>query len=701
MHRARIVLRVSVIVSACFVIACGGAMSPGLAGTANTKTEIAPPAPPAPEQQKVALADVGLDASKLDRSADPCDDFYRFACGGWLDHTEIPADKPQFGTFNEILDRNEAILHEILERAAKQPGDDPVIQKLGAYYGACMDEPAVEAAGTSALAPLFAAARKVKDERTLLETLATLHRNGVNVLFTISPGQDKKDATQMIAQIGQGGLGLPDRDYYVQDDERSQALRAAYLTHVEKMFLLNRRKPAEAKQAAADTLAIETAIAKSQKTRVELRDEVGTYNRIDRAGLAKAAPLPWDVYFATLGFSELGPINTVSLPYVESFAKLARDFAPDKWRSYLDAHILDAAAPYLPQRFVEEAFTLTRLITGQKEQRPRWKRCVSYTDSSLGELLAQPYVAAAFGGESKSAAERMADGIAQAFSANLRFVDWMDAPTQDKAQQKLQKMVRLIGYPDKWRSYDYAVDRKSYTATELTATQFETGYQLGRIGKPVDKGEWQMTPPTVNAYYDPQLNEMVFPAGILQRPFYDVKANDAVNLGAMGMIVGHELTHGFDDQGAQYDGDGNLSDWWPQNVTKAFGARTQCVARYYGNYEQLPGAKLNGQLTLGENIADMGGVKLAFAAYRSARANAKQVQVADGFSEDQQFFLAVGQAWCTKTSEEMQRLRLTVDPHSSPRFRVLGSLSNLPEFGDAWKCQVGQKMRPQNVCKVW
>ncbi|HEX4353020.1 MAG TPA: M13 family metallopeptidase [Polyangiales bacterium] len=659
------------------------------------------PPPSAAATQSVTLAEVGLDGSKIDKGADPCRDFYRYACGAWLDRTSIPADKPEYGTFYEIHDRNEALLHEILERAAREPGDDVVQQKIGAYYGACMDEGAIEKAGTSALEPLFALSHKVSDDKTLLVALANLQRAGVDVLFTIEPGQDKKDATKMIAQIGQGGLGLPDRDYYVRDDDSSQKLRAAYRTHVEKMFALNGVKAAEAKQAADDSFAIETAIAKSQKTRVELRDENGTYNRIDRAGLAKAAPLPWDLYFSTLGFPAISAINTVSVAYVEAFATIAHTFPPAKLHHYIDARILDSLAPYLPKRFVDEAFELARQLNGQKEQRPRWKRCIGYTDDSLGELLAQPYVAVAFGGDSKAAAERMTDSISRAFAANLASIDWMDPPTKDKARAKLAKIVRLIGYPDKWRHYDYAIERANYDATELAARNFESGYQLGKIDKPVDKYEWQMTPPTVNAYYDPQLNEMVFPAGILQRPFYDVKASEAVNLGGMGMIAGHELTHGFDDQGAQYDADGNLSGWWPEAVTEAFGDRTKCVANYYANYEALPGQKLNGELTLGENIADMGGVKMAFAAYRAARAAAKQVQVADGYSEDQQFFLAVAQAWCTKSTDELERLRLTVDPHSSPRFRVLGSLSSLPEFGEAFQCKAGAPMRPTQVCKVW
>ena len=681
---------------------CGGAVGSEVSGAkAPTKTEVAPPPPPAPELQQVSLAEVGLDAAKLDRDADACDDFYRFACGAWLDHTEIPPDKPQYGTFNQIIDRNELLLREILEQASAQPGADPVLQKIGAFYGACMDEAAIEQAGTGALGPLFAVTRGIKDEKSLLIALGTLHRAGVAALFRLGPGQDKKDASQMIAQIVQGGLGLPDRDYYVAEDERSQKLRSAYQAHVEKMFALAGRKPADAKAAAADSMLLENALARTQKTRVELRDETGTYNRIDRAGLASHAALSWDGYFSALGIPSVQAINTVSVPYVQGFATLARDFKPAQWRNYLDARILDSLADYLPRRFVDESFELARILTGQKEQRPRWKRCVSYTDASLGELLAQPYVARAFAGESKTGAEGLSDGIARAFGENLRFVDWMDEPTKDKARSKLQQMVRLIGYPDKWRSYDFEIDRRNFTSSALAAERFETAYQLARIGKPVDKYEWQMTPPTVNAYYDPQLNEMCFPAGILQPPFYDAQASSAVNLGAMGMVVGHELTHGFDDQGAQYDGTGNLSGWWPDKVTTAFQSRTQCVADYYGKYEPLPGLKLNGQLTLGENIADMAGVKLAFAAYRAARAGAKQVQLADGFTEDQQFFVAVGQAWCNKRSEELERMRVTVDPHSSPRFRVIGALSSLPEFGEAFHCAPGSKMRPQNVCKVW
>jgi len=687
--------------------ACGGALPPDVQPRAQPDAQAAQP----PAVRQVSLAEVGLDPDKLDRNADPCDDFYRFSCGNWLDHTEIPKDKPHYGTFNIISDRNEAILHDILERAAREPKttNDPVLKKLGSYYATCMDESAIERAGTSAVAELFELTRGVKDERSWLSAIAQLQLVGVDVVFDLGPVQDKKDATQMIAQIDQGGLGLPDRDYYLQNDERTLSLRKAYEAHLTRLFVLSGKTQAAAKRAAADALAIETAIAKTHKTRVELRDEQGTYNRIDRAGLAEHAKLPWDAYFKALGAPDIQAINTVSVPYVEGFAVLAKSESakPTSWarfRNYFDARILHALSPYLSKRFVDEAFELTRVLVGQKEQRARWKRCISYTDKSLGELLAQPYVDAAFAGESKLAAQNMTQGIAHAFERNLASVTWMDDATKQKAREKLAVMLSLIGYPDRFRTYDYRIDRKNFAATQLEALRFESRYQLGRIGKPVDKREWQMTPQTVNAYYDPQLNEMCFPAGILQPPFYDVKSAVPVNLGAMGMIVGHELTHGFDDQGAQYDGTGNLSGWWPEHVTQAFTQRTQCVADYYSAYEPLPGLKLNGQLTLGENIADIGGVKLAFAAYRELRHGvnaAKDMQVAEGFSEQQQFFLAVGQAWCTKTTEELERMRVLVDPHSSPQFRVNGSLSNLPEFAEAFQCKPGSKMRPATSCTVW
>jgi putative endopeptidase len=680
-------------------LAACGAKAPPAAPAARAP---APESPVGPATEQVSLADVGLDGKKLDRAASPCEDFYQFACGGWIATTEIPEDHASYGTFNEIFDRNEAILHDILDKAAAPPGDDPVLGKIGRFYGACMDETAVEKSGIRALDPLFAVIRRVKDGKTLLAAVAELHAVGADVLFTLGPAQDKKDATQMIAQLHQGGLGLLDRDYYLENDERTRALRAGYLAYLQKLLVLAGRTKAAARQGAADTVAIETALARTQKTRIELRDEIGTYNRIDRAGLAKAAPgLPWDVYFQTAGIPDVQKINATSTHHVESLDDVAAAFKPARWRSYLDAHLLMSAAPVLPKKFVDANFELARMLTGQKQLPARWKRCVAMTDNNLGELLALPYIQVAFPGDSKAAAERMLGAIFQAFENNLGKIEWMDDATKDKARDKLKKIVSQIGYPERPRSYGFAIDSKNLAGTVFAATREEHARQLGKIGKPVDKTEWFYSAPTVNAGYDPSLNEMIFPAGILQTPFYDVKASAAVNFGAIGMIAGHELTHGFDDQGAQYDGDGNLSGWWPANVTQSFKQRTDCVANYYSEYEPLPGVKLKGAQTNGENIADMGGVKMAFSAYRAARRDAKKLQVAEGFTEDQQFFLAVGQAWCEKSPEEFLRLQLTLDVHSPARYRVLGSLSALPEFAEAFQCPVGAKMRPKDVCRVW
>jgi predicted metalloendopeptidase len=670
---------------------CGGARPPAPATSPAAAVDVG--------IEKVALADVGLDASKLDRAADPCDDFYRYACGGWLDRTQIPPDKPVYGTFNEIADRNEALLHDLLEKASSAPGDDPVLQKIGGFYGACMDEAAVEKLGLTPIEPLLAPVRQVKDVPTLLAAVAALQLAGVDVLFGIGPQQDKLDATQVIAQVYQGGQGLPDRETYLGDDPKLKEVRAAYLAHVEKMLALAGHPAAEAQRGAADILAIETDLARASKTPVELRDEKGTYNRVDRAGLAGAAPrLPWERYLEAVGLTGVQKINAPAPKFVAALNDVAPRYKPAQWRAYLEEHVLEAYALALPKRFVDESFEMQRVLTGQKEQRVRWKRCVAATDADLGMLLAQPYVAAAFPGDSKKAAEATVRAIVDAFADNLRLVAWMDDATRVKAAAKLRKMEFLIGYPDTWRRYEFPIDRGNAGANALAGTRAEVRRQLDKIGRPLDRHDWEITPQTVNAYYEPPLNQMVFPAGILQRPFYDARSAPPVNYGAMGMIVGHELTHGFDDQGAQFDGDGNLSGWWPPAVTQAFEEKTQCVAQAYSRYEVLPGLHLNGELTNGENIADIGGVKMAFAAYRALH---RPPRTADGFSEDQQFFLGLGQAWCEKRSDQFTRLTAAIDPHSPGRFRILGVVSNLPAFAEAFHCPVGSPMHPSETCQAW
>ncbi|HEU4409004.1 MAG TPA: M13 family metallopeptidase [Polyangiaceae bacterium] len=664
-----------------------------------------PPAapPPGPPEKSVTLGDVGLDPTALDRSADPCQDFFQYACGGWLQKIEIPADRSRWGrSFSEIAERNEIELRRILEGASSQPSSDPATQAIGTFYGACMDEGAVEAAGTKGVEPLLKRARAARDVPSLVAAVAELHRHGIFPLFRLGSEQDSKDATRVIARLDQGGLGLPDRDYYVNDDAKSKDIRAKYAEHVARVFALAGKKPAEAKKAADDVMALETELAKVSKTRVERRDPSGMYNKLDRAGVAKLAPKwGWDAYFKGLGFADLRDINVTAPAFVQGLDRLLAATKPAAWQSYLEWHVLNASAEALPKKFVDEGFALQQVLTGQKQQRERWKRCVEATDQALGEYLGQPFVARRFAGESRDAARQMVLAISQAFGERLGELDWMDEKTKERARFKRQQMAYLIGYPSKWRVYDFALDKKVHAANVLAGQAFEMKRQLAKVGKPVDREDWQMSPPTVNAYYDPQLNHMAFPAGILQPPFYSARSAVAVNLGAIGMVVGHELTHGFDDEGSQYDAKGNLESWWEPETRKRFEGKTQCVVDQYSAYEPLPGVKLNGKLVLGENIADIGGLKLAFRAYRALRKDARERLVADGFDEDQQFFLSFGQSWCSKDREEVARLLAQVDPHSPAKFRVNGTLTNSPEFARAFSCAEGKALSPKRRCDVW
>jgi putative endopeptidase len=468
------------------------------------------------------------------------------------------------------------------------------------------------------------------------------------------------------------------------------------------MMKLLGMKDAKAKKASADVMRVETEIAKISKTRVQRRDVAGMYNKINRPGVAEKAPsFFWDDYFKGLGLADVRDISVTSVEFFEGVEKLLKEIRPAVWRNYLKWQVLNAKAQTLPKAFDDEAFTMIKAITGQEERRVRWKRCVEATDRALGEALGQPFVSRVFAGKSKEAAESMVHGISDAFASAVDKLDWMSDATKKRANEKRLAMDYLIGYPSKWRTYDFAIDRGAYTKNALEAYAFYLAREMEKIGKPVDRQEWQMTPATVNAYYDPQLNHMVFPAGILQPPFYHAEANLPVNYGAIGMVVAHEMTHGYDDEGSKFAGDGNMIDWWTAEDTKRFEGLTKCVAEQYSGFEQLPGFKINGELTLGENIADIAGVKLAFAAYRAARKDAAERVVADGFTEDQQFFLAVGQSWCSKYREEFAHMALKVDPHSPPKFRVIGSLSNLDDFADAFSCKVGSPMHPKKTCSVW
>jgi putative endopeptidase len=652
--------------------------------------------------ENTTLLAVGLDPAALNKNVNPCDDFYEFACGGWLSSTEIPADKARYGRFTQIFERNEATLHAVLDEARAGTLEGPVAAKIGSYYGACMDEEAVEKAGTSAIKPLLATVKTVKNKKSLDAAIGVLHKNAISVLFRFSSTPDFIDATKMIGDMNQGGLGLPDRDYYLKDDERNTGIRKAYETHVAAMLVLGGLSKSAAAKGAADVLKIETEIAKVSMTRESRRDPANIYHKIDREGVEKLVPsFNWSNYFKTVGTPNIKEITVDSENFFSSLGGLRESVKPAAWRSYLTWHILHKSAPLLPKAFVEENFKLAQAISGAKELPPRWKRCVSSTDRALGELVAQPYLERMFTPAAKAGADAMVQGITKAFGKVLNDITWMTEETRAKALAKLGTISPMFGYPDAWKEYDWDVDPASHAANALTSSSYERARDLAKIGKPYDRSEWFMSPQTTNAYYNPQANQMVFPAGILQPPFFSESAHVPVNLGAMGMIVGHELSHGFDDSGAKFDGDGNMNNWWADADLKKFEEKGECVIKQYESYEPLEGLHLNGKLTLGENIADMGGVKLAFMAYHEMLSSAATQLVADGYNQDQQFFLAVGQAWCSKARDEITRSLAVTDPHSPARYRVIGSVSNSPEFAQAWGCEKGSAMAPVSSCTVW
>ena len=664
-----------------------------------------PPVPAAPTKPitNSSLAAIGLDPTALDRKADPCTDFYEFACGGWIAKTEIPADKTEaMRSFVDIQDRNLEYEHGVLEKLREKPAD-PVEKQLSAYYGACMDEPALEKQGLRPIQPWLAIAASVKDAKSLGAAITKLHAAGMSsTLFDLSPVQDSADARNVIANVDQAGLGLPDRDYYLKDDPQNKKIKDAYLAYVTDLLVAIGRKPDVAKAETQQIWDLETAIAKVSKDRVTRRDPKGMYNKIDKAGVAKAMPhFDWTAYWKTLGLDKVNDVTVTSTDFLAGADALMQATKPEVWRAYLAFHVVSGHASVLTKALQDRAFAFRAAITGQEKQEERWKRCAAATDAALGDLLGQVFVRDRFPGASKTAAEQQVGAIVAAMTANLDALPWMDKATKVKASAKLKAMTYQIGYPKKWRTYSFKLDAKTWAADSFAAHKAEQDRQLAKIGKPVDKDDWQMTVPQVNAYYDPQLNGMVFPAGILQPPFYSVDHAIPVNLGGMGVVVGHELTHGFDDQGAQYDADGNLKDWWQPETEKLFKARTQCVVDQYSQYEVAGGTKLNGANTVGENIADIGGVKLALTAYRALRSTAADTVVADGFTEDQQFFLGFGQAWCAKARPDFEKMLATIDEHSAPKWRVNGSLSATPEFAKAFSCKPGAKMAPAKACQVW
>lgn len=656
-----------------------------------------------------------IDPTALDRSASPCEDFYQYACGGWIARTEIPADRASWSRgFAELTERNARQLRRILDATAAAKGGgkgaptERFAKKVGDYWASCMDEATIEARGLADLQGEWARLDAIQDRSVLADEVARLEAAGLDVPFNLVAGQDAKDATKVILLVYQGGLTLPDRDYYLADGARNVEIRQRYAEHLRKMFALAGLPPPDVEANASAVAQVEKALAETHWSRNEMREPSRLYNRVDRAGLERLAPaFPWARLFEGLGRPDLAAVSVTTPRFVEKVGELFERAPLESWKAYLRWRLLTSMAREraLPRAFVDETFRFqSASFTGAKALRPRWKHCVDGTDGAIGFALGELYVQRHFGADGKERTTRLVGEIEQAMAADLGGLAWMDGQTRARALEKLAKVANKIGYPDKERDYSsMTVKRDSYFRNVLSAGRFETTRQLAKVGKPLDRSEWLMSPPTVNAYYDPSMNEMAFPAGILQAPFFNKAAPEAVNYGAIGMVVGHELTHGFDDEGRQYDGDGNLKEWWTPEVSKAFDARAQCVVEQFSAYEVLPGLKLDGKLTLGENIADLGGLKLAFAAMQAARRGAPAPEELEGLTPEQQFFVGYAQSWCSRFRDEDVRLRVVTDPHSPPRFRVNGPIANLPEFQAAFSCKEGSAMvrAPGKRCEVW
>lgn len=640
----------------------------------------------------------GIDPGNLDPATSPCVDFYQYANGGWLAGNQIPAEYPTWGAFLEIYERNLVILKEILEAAAADTSarKGSIEQQVGDFYAAGMDEAAIEQAGLTPLASHLARIEAVRSPAELASEIGRMHLEGTSVAFVSLVDIDDKDSSAYIGQLLQGGLGLPDRDYYLDESAQAAALRAAYRQHLERLLILLGDSQDVASRGADVVMAIEGRLAKASMTLVEQRDPRAIYHKLTRRQLARKAPgFAWDAYFREAGFPDSEQAFIVRQPgFFKELGAMVRAVPIAEWKTYLRCALIREYAPYLSTPFVEESFEFYgRTLNGVAQQQPRWKRVQNATDDSLGEALGQLYVARAFPPAAKAKALELVNNLRAALRESISNLDWMTEATKQKALAKLDAFQVKIGYPDVWRD-DSAlrITRQSYVGNVLRANVFHSRRALAKLGKPIDRSEWGMSPPTVNAYYNPLMNEIVFPAGILQPPMFDPAADDAVNYGAIGMVIGHEMTHGFDDQGSQYDAAGNLRNWWSKADTRAYEARQALVVAQYDGYRPLPDLPINGTLTLGENIADLGGLKIAFAALGRSMEGKPRPEMIDGFTPEQRFFLGYAQAWRELARPEFLRLLVTTDPHSPARFRVIGPLSNLPEFASAFSCEEGTPM---------
>ncbi|MGA7694672.1 MAG: M13 family metallopeptidase [Candidatus Sulfotelmatobacter sp.] len=649
----------------------------------------------------------GFSLDTIDKTIDPCVDFYQYACGNWIKNSEIPPDQSSWVSFVELRERNLDIEHGILEKAtAGGTGRNAVDQRIGDLYGSCMDEKAANAKGIAPLKPELDRIAAVQDKGALMDEIAHLHLIGPNALFNFYSASDLHNADQVIAYIDQGGLSLPDRDYYIKEDADKAAMRQHLVDYATQLFTLAGQTPQQAAHSAQTVLVVETMLAVYSMDRTKRRDPKNRDHKMSRDEAVALGPNFYlNRYFTAIGAPNFTQLNVTNPDFFKEVSGVLEAEPLDALKTYVSWHALNAAAPWLSQPFVDAQFKFQQNLTGQKEIRARWKRCVSLTDNELGEALGQRYVDATFGPDGKQRMLKMVDALEKSLAEDVHDLSWMSDETKKQAKVKLDAIRNKIGYPDVYRDYSsVAIKPDDLLGNVARANEFESKRDIAKIDKPLDRKEWGMTPPTVNAYYSGSFNEIVFPAGILQPPFFDKTMDDAVNFGGIGLVIGHELTHGFDDQGRKFDPRGNLHDWWTEKDGKEFEKRVSCVADEYSSFVAVDDLKLNGRLTLGENTADNGGARIALAALERLIAEdktGKEGQKIDGFTPEQRFFLGFARVWCEKRRPELARTSVLTDPHSPGKYRVDGVVQNMPEFQKAWGCKAGQPMVAENACHVW
>lgn len=653
---------------------------------------------------------------QIDGDTDPCTNFYQYTCKKWMASNPIPADEAFWGPDGKLQLWNESVLREVLESASKDdPNRSPVEQKIGDYYASCMDEAGKNAKGISPIQPALDKIAALQSKKELGALLASLHQRTFSLapssdsgsktpLFGFTSSQDLDDAAKVVASLDQGGLGLPDRDYYFKDDDKSADTRQQYLEYIQKMFTLTGEDAKVAGDHAKVVLAMERALARNSMDLVMRRDPANLNHKLNLAELQALSPLfSWNDYLKPLAPPPTAHYLVATPEFFRGVNHLIISQSLENWKTYLRWNVLNLSASQLSDAFVNESFEFYgRKLYGQKELEPRWKRCVRAVDRDLGEALGQAYVERAFSPEAKQRMLKLVNELTESMGEDIQHLDWMSPATKKQALVKLHGIEDKIGYPNHWRDYSsLSIVRGDAVGNAARSSEFELHRELEKIGKPVDRAEWGMTPPTVNAYYDPQLNTINFPAGILQPPYFEKEMDDAVNFGEIGAVIGHEMTHGFDDQGRKYDAGGNLRDWWTADDAKEFEKRAQCIDDEYSGFSPLPDLKLNGKLTLGENTADNGGSRIALMAFEKTLSPEQKETKTGGFTPEQRFFIAYGESWCGSLSPELLRVLVQANPHSPNEFRVNGVVSNMPEFQQAFHCKKGQPMVRENACHVW